>query len=323
MKIREFHSGDYEGIAALWTACYPEHPETAEEGRHEDVTREAKYHWGRFVAQENGAVIGMGYFEQGSSMYHPRKFSVGVVVLPENRGAGIGSALYERVEDALAKHDPLTLRTFVRDDHADGLKFAEKRGYVEAMRSQESSLDVAAFDPAAFMVEGVRAADAGIVIKTYSQLAAEATDVDALRREMHHLGWVISQDIPHPDTQTRVAFEEWEKRFDRLGFLPDGQFYAVDGDKLVGASALWGNLASPDLNTGMTGVLREYRGKGIATALKVRALTWAKERGTPSVRTWNEANNAGMLNINFRLGFVKQPAWLDLVKKIKEEGNES
>jgi hypothetical protein len=32
-------------------------------------------------------------------------------------------------------------------------------------------------------------------------------------------------------------------------------------------------------------------------------------------------NNNGMLNINFRLGFVRQPAWLDMVKTIKEETN--
>jgi hypothetical protein len=51
----------------------------------------------------------------------------------------------------------------------------------------------------------------------------------------------------------------------------------------------------------------------------VRALAYAKERGTPFVRTWNEMNNNGMLNINFRLGFVRQPAWLDMVKTIKEE----
>lgn len=69
----------------------------------------------------------------------------------------------------------------------------------------------------------------------------------------------------------------------------------------------------------MTGVIRDYRKRGIATALKVRALTYAKERGAPAVRTWNEVNNDGMLGINFRLGFVRQPAWIEMGKTLKAE----
>ena len=322
MTIREFTPDDYPGIAAVWTICYPDHPETAEEYRHEDENRELKYRWGRFVAEENGAIVGVGDYGQGGGMYHPRKFSIGVVALPEQRGRGIGTGLYERITERLTEYDPITLRTFAREDHANALRFAAKRGFTETMRDQESRLSMADFDPSAFAADVARMDGAGVVIKTYPQMKAEWGNADALHREMHELGWVISQDIPHPDTQTRVPFEEWLKRFDRPGFLPDAQFYALDGDKLVGASMLWGNLATPDLNTGMTGVLREYRGKGIATALKVKALTWAKERGTPYVRTWNEANNAGMLGINYRLGFVKRPAWLNLAKVIKEDNHE-
>ena len=38
-----------------------------------------------------------------------------------------------------------------------------------------------------------------------------------------------------------------------------------------------------------------------------------------SIKTWNEANNRGILGINEQLGFVRQPAWLDMVKVLKEE----
>ena len=322
MTIRAFTPDDYPGISAVWTACFPDHPETAEELRHGDENRAPKYQWGRFVAEENGEIIGEGGYGQGGGMYHPRKFFLAVAVRPDKREQGVGTALYQRVVARLAEYDPITLRTFVQEDHKDALRFAAKQGFSEAMRNQESRLEMAAFDPSAFAADVKRADEASIAIKTYPQLRAEAADADALHAEMHELAWVISQDIPHPDTQTRVPLEEWMKRFDRPGFLPDAQFYAQDGGKLVGASMLWGNQGTPDLNTGMTGVLREYRGKGIATALKVRALTWAKGRGTPYVRTWNEANNAGMLGINYRLGFVKQPAWLDMAKKTGEDNSE-
>ncbi len=70
--------------------------------------------------------------------------------------------------------------------------------------------------------------------------------------------------------------------------------------------------------TGFTGVLREYRGRGIAWALKLRALTWAKERGYREVRTWNSTRNAPMLGINVALGFAKQPVWITFAKDLAE-----
>ena len=65
--------------------------------------------------------------------------------------------------------------------------------------------------------------------------------------------------------------------------------------------------------------IREYWRYGIVLALKVSAIAWAKENGYPSIKTWNEANNRGILGINEQLGFVRQPAWLDMMKVLKEE----
>ena len=39
----------------------------------------------------------------------------------------------------------------------------------------------------------------------------------------------------------------------------------------------------------------------------------------PAIKTWNESNNRAMLSINEALGFVKQPAWVNYHKTIKEE----
>jgi GNAT superfamily N-acetyltransferase len=68
------------------------------------------------------------------------------------------------------------------------------------------------------------------------------------------------------------------------------------------------------LRTGLTGVRRAYRRRGLALALKVRSLAFAKEQGYRRVITENESNNRGMLHINEELGFVKNPAWIHYVK---------
>jgi RimJ/RimL family protein N-acetyltransferase len=69
-----------------------------------------------------------------------------------------------------------------------------------------------------------------------------------------------------------------------------------------------------ELRTGMTGVRREWRRRGIALALKVRSLEFAKAQGFRRVVTENETNNRGMIAINDRLGFVKQPAYVHYLK---------
>ena len=73
------------------------------------------------------------------------------------------------------------------------------------------------------------------------------------------------------------------------------------------------------IGTGLTGVLRKYRRKGIATALKHTNLAWAKKQGYKSIRTNNVDSNKGMLSINLKIGFKFIPAWLVFDKIIKEK----
>jgi GNAT superfamily N-acetyltransferase len=311
--IRPFTPDDYSDICAVINAIYPEYPETPEEYRHHDETRDAKMKWARYVAIESGRIRGVGSYSQHSGMYHPQKFHMDIHVAPEAEGRGIGKTLYNFVTEQVAVHNPIAFWGAARSDHARGIRFLTDRGYVETMQEQESRVELADFDPSAFAEEIAKVEAQGIVLRTVTEL--QATDPD-MARKLHELHWKIAQDIPHEDTPTQVPFEEWCKRFTNPNFIADGNFVALDGDKYIGISVLWKNQSNDELGTGTTGVLREYRKRGIATALKVRALTYAKERGTSAVRTWNEMNNNGMLGINFRLGFVRQPAWISFLKEL-------
>ncbi len=99
--------------------------------------------------------------------------------------------------------------------------------------------------------------------------------------------------------------------------LPDAYFIAEDDERYVGLSALQRPLAQPGvLHQQMTGVLREYRGRGIAMALKLQTVRYALAHGYREIRTWNHSRNAAMLRINDALGFVKQPAWVSFEKHV-------
>ena len=67
------------------------------------------------------------------------------------------------------------------------------------------------------------------------------------------------------------------------------------------------------------GYAAPYRRRGIALALKLRGIAYAKAQGRPTIKTWNESNNRAMLAINDALGFVKQPAWIDFVKTLRDD----
>ena len=55
---------------------------------------------------------------------------------------------------------------------------------------------------------------------------------------------------------------------------------------------------------GDTGVLGDFRRRGIARALKMMVTRYAANNGVERVHTDNRADNAGMLAINRELGFV-------------------
>jgi predicted GNAT superfamily acetyltransferase len=126
----------------------------------------------------------------------------------------------------------------------------------------------------------------------------------------------VVRDVPGVDAEMGVPFEVWRASYrDNPDLLPEAQLLAFDGEAVVGMTLLWASQATDRLlYTGFTGVARNHRRLGLATALKVRSLAWARGLRTsqgrpPVVRTSNAEANP-MLGINLRLGFVEQPARL-------------
>lgn len=320
LTIRDFGETDaeYAALTAIENACYPEYPGTEDEWRHDDATRPAHHKYRRWLAALDGELVGYASHYQFEGMFHPRRFGVSVVVHPEHQGKGVGRVLYNTVLAGLAPHDPLSLRTNIREDVARAMRFAADRGFVEDSRSWESRLDVMSFDPAPFAGAEERALAAGITITTMAELQARDPEH---RRKLYALDVEATKDEPHPEPPTTPSPEVYDSWvFDDPSYLPEGNFVALDGERYVGMSTLRTAPASPDeLYVGFTGVLREYRGKGIAMALKLRTLAFARERGTRTIKTWNSTLNRPMLRINEALGFAKQPAWVSLVKRLSDE----
>lgn len=313
--VRQATPRDYDAIAHIHSTVWHEFPETASELRHGDETRSETVRHDRFIAEVDGKPVAVAEYGQHLGEYDPRKFDLHIAVLPEFQGRGYGAAMYEHLFTALRPFAPHTFTAYTFSDRERAVRFLAERGFDIVQIEQTSKLDPRTFDPVQYTDGVAKIAAQGIMIRPY---AAWKETVPDLPERLHELHWTIEGDVPHTGERTRLPLAEFVKRFDEPRFLPDGAFYAFDTatDEFVGMSLLWGNGTNSELHTGTTGVLRSHRKRGIATALKVHALKFAKNRGAEAVWTSNEVSNTGMLGINARFGFEKQPNELQYEKRI-------
>ena len=317
---RLFAPADYGGYQALANRCYPDYPGTVEELRHRDEIRDhTKYFLRRLVVEEEGRIVGSGDLHHVQWAFHPDKYHVEVMVDPDARGRGIGTALYEDLLRAASDRKAIQLVTGVKESMADGVEFALHREFKESKRDWESRLDVNTFDASAFAEAPKRVAAEGITITTLAaELARDAETIHAV----YELDCDCGRDVPSTDAFTPLPFDSWRKEvLESPNSMPDGWYMAVDrGGRYLGVSNLWRSLEDPSfIWQGLTGVRREARGKGIAMALKLKTVEYARAHGLREIKTWNDQNNWPMLRINEAMGFVKQPAWIELRKDLAFE----
>jgi mycothiol synthase len=319
-QIKAFEAEDYPALGHLLENVFPDYPGFLEETRHEDEHRPAHCKAARWIAWDGKQAMGSVEYRQQPTMYHPRRFIVELMVHAAYEGCGLGGHLYDHLLAEIAVHKPIGFRCFARDDMPRGVAFAEKRGFVPFQRDVESHLDLEEYDPLQAEEWRRKLAERNIVIKSLPELEADP-DRDP---KLYGLRTEILRDVPAPQAATAEGFDVWQDRYySNPALIRDAVAIALDGDRYVGYSNLYDADGEPVLYTGLTGTLRDYRGRGIAQALKHKNLAWAKAAGREKVMTWNELRNADILAINEKVGFRRKAAWINYAKEIKGNGETS
>jgi GNAT superfamily N-acetyltransferase len=234
-----------------------------------------------FLAELNGALAGSGFVGKsqlaGQAAIAPR-------VLPACRRQGVGSAVLRRLaEEATA------LGYLIAGANAEGAgaaRFAERHGFREVDRQIEQVRAIGA-EPLPHAPPGVTI----LPVSARPELWLAAYDT---------VGAQAFQDMATVAV-LEVTPQEWQRDWITD---PDAMFLALAGDEVVGCAGL---IPDPDeprrAEQALTAVRRDWRRRGVASALKRTTLAWAAANGFTEVYTWTQRDNDDMRALNAHLGF--------------------
>lgn len=273
--IRELETADLPALTLLVRGLLPTQV-VSERGL--DHMRKSTRWW---VADGNGGIVGAGRAGRFGRCW--------VGVASEARGQGIGSALAAHVENAVRANGHVEAVAWTDDE--DGARFAEHNGFRETRRKPVSVLRLdEAHLPPLDLPPGVR--------------LLPLVDLADRLRELHELAMAAHRDDPADPLDAEQSFEDWLR--DDLG-VPDleyqGSVVAVVDDRLAALAFVASDGVARAENE-FTGTHPEFRGRGLATLAKLSTLHWARAQGIREIWTGNDAENAPMLAINAKLGYV-------------------
>jgi len=311
-QIRPVASGDYEALVAAGNAATPYFNGTVESMQKSDESQQPERISRRLIAAVNGTAVGSIRYTELSRAHRPGRFTLYGWVHPDHQRQGIGAALFGAAMAELQELGATSLRSWTEANLPHAVRFLEQRGYVESERHYLSYLDLAQFDftPYDGVIERVEASGIRLIS------LAEWKSYPNWERRYYDLHRELLGDVPEPDL-IPSEFEAFvDDEFGSSYLIPEAYLIALDGDTPIGTTSLHKTDKEGELFTHLTGVRRAYRHRGIALALKLKALRWAAAQGYSRVGTSNAGVNRPMLAINERMGFVKRPANLFFTREV-------
>ncbi len=275
--------------------------------QHWDQHRPPKRLFRRYVAQQGGDIIGYGFSMLPDTAV--ARFHFAIHLSPQWQTDALIDDFYNYIIDSCQKHNPIGFTVKIREDESVKTDWLTQNGFQPVMRFPLSVLNVAEFDFTPYAHLADKMAAQNIEIVPVAELSLRDAD---WQRRIYELDVSVTEDTPSPHPYTHAPFPLYaQNEFEDPNFMPEAWFVALADGQYVGMTNLgMANEAAKIMHTYFTGVRRDYRRRGIALALKVRAIRFAQNLGAHLILTNNEENNP-MYLMNLALGFQPQPADVD------------
>ena len=318
MTIREAAKNDYEAIIDIrnnQNIPWPEQLRTAEALRNADARRNPKYIYKRFIAEEVGVPVGVGAFaEQGTYNGKPQ-FSINIAVREAFRGKGIGTALYDAVFNELKDKTGAVIRADGFTLYPRGMKFLEKQGFKEVWRETPVELDVSFCDLSGLNGLLSKLAGQGIAIRSL----AELNDDPDRNRKLFEAYTKMSPQVPSEEGYIWETpdFDEWmEYQINDPSTLLESYFVAVYDNRYIGLKEVGMLPGTNAIQCGLMAVLPEYQHKGIAKAMQLKTIDYARKIGCPVLKSCTATCNTPMQQLYEKLGYVKRYEWAQYMMEL-------
>ena len=317
-KLRPFHTPDWSTVSAIASA----RAANDERGHESWLNSRQKFDESRYFRRhyvvENAdgkQIIAYGGVEQ--SVYLP-KYRLFLLSDPQWLKRGVGEMLLDRLSEDLREAQAVTVSCRQYATETELVNLLESRGFTETTRVLDLRLNVATTDLSTHASLIERLHSEGISITTFADESARNPDCV---EKLYAFTTLIRHDDPARGAFLPPAYNAREALlWIKMPYvLPDAFFIAKHGDEYAGVSDVSLFEAIPGgLTQGFTGVKREYRRRGLATALKLSGVLYAQTCGYQVIQTFNKPEQTAIRALNEKLGFEPLFEHLTLEKCLRK-----
>ncbi len=321
IEIKKFNETDAEFIELAHIDNLVNHDSIShpDDDKREWKIRDKSLIRDRLLLYKDNVLIGAIYYSQGRDKNNRTTFFT-LNIDPKHNIQQSREALYNRMLKEIKSFNSNKMLTGIYDHPNYSLikQFLIDNQFKLVQTNREYSCDITKVDLKKYQPLIKKLESEGI--KFYDS-KEEMTKFPNHYKKLEELEWAYSQDFPIPNgvEHTRPPFDHYMKILNNYykNFY-GADIVAVMNGKYIGSTDLeiYPKTEPHKAWTGGLGVLKEFRRKGIAVALKIKAIERLLEKGVTEVRTDNEENNP-MYKINVALGFEPVPFSLEYMKEIK------